>query len=146
MRLLTLGTATVDEIDANTHAVIAVGSPLPIGKESIAIVGDQIWVGGYGSGSTPRLFHLDSSTLQPLPTNGLGPLQLGPGAIVWPGASVVWVRSGGSEGLTCIDPQSGAVLEQWDAVQGPVLSVRGDAYAMSDGSLDQLSLAGDCTG
>jgi hypothetical protein len=141
-----LGTVTVYEIDAKTRSTIAIGSALPIGKESIAIVGDQIWVGGYGSGSTPRLFHLDGSTLQPLPTTGLGPLELGPGAVVWPGASVVWVRSGGSEGLTCIDPQSGAVLEQWDAVQGPVLSVRGHAYAVSDGSLDQLTLAGDCTG
>ena len=125
-----LGDIAVHEIDADTHAVIAVGSPLPIGKESIAIVGDQIWVGGYGSGSTPRLFHLDGSSLQTLQTTGLGvsnPLELGPGAIVWPGASVVWVRSGGSEGLACIDPQSGAVLEQWDAVQGPVLSVRGHA-------------------
>jgi hypothetical protein len=65
---------------------------------------------------------------------------------VWPGASVVWVRSGGSEGLTCIDPQTGSVLEQWPAVQGPVASVRGHAYAASDGSLDQLSLEGACTG
>lgn len=144
-----LGSIAVHEIDAYTHAAIGVGSPLPIGKESIAIVGDQIWVGGYGSGSTPRLFHLDGSSLEPIPTTGFGagdPLELGPGAIVWPGASVVWVRSGGSEGLACVDPQSGALLEQWPAVQGPVVSVRGHAYAASDGSLDQLSLAGDCTG
>jgi hypothetical protein len=144
-----LGSIAVHEIDAYTHAAIGVGTPLPIGKESIAIVGDQIWVGGYGSGSTPRLFHLDGSSLQPIATTGFGagdPLALGPGAIVWPGASVVWVRSGGSEGLACVDPQSGALLEQWPAVQGPVASVRGHAYAASDGSLDQLSLAGDCTG
>ena len=143
-----LGSIVIHEIDVFTHSVIGVGTPLPIGKESIAIVGDQIWVGGYGSGSTPRLFHLDGSSLQPLQINGLGadPLELGPGAIVWPGASVVWVRSGGSEGMACVDPQSGALLEQWPAVQGPVASVRGDAFAASDGSLDQLSLSGDCTG
>jgi hypothetical protein len=144
-----LGDIAIHEIDAFTHSVIGVSSPLPIGKESIAIVGDQIWVGGYGSGSTPRLFHLDGASLETLQTNGLGagsPLELGPGAIVWPGASVLWVRSGGSEGLACVDPQSGAVLEHWDAVQGPVLSMRGHAYAVSDGSVDQLSLAGDCTG
>jgi hypothetical protein len=144
-----LGSAVIHEIDAKTQAAVGVSSPLPIGKESIAIVGDQIWVGGYGSGSTPRLFHLDGSSLQPIATQGLGagdPLELGPGAIVWPGASVVWVRSGGSEGLTCVDPQSGAVLEQWDAVQGPVASVRGHAYAVNDGSLEQLSLTGACTG
>ena len=139
----------INEIDAkaNTHSLIAMSAPLPIGKESIAVVGDQIWVGGYGSGSTPRLFHLDGSSLQPLATQLSGADDsLGPGAIVWPGASVVWVRSGGSEGLACIDPQSGALLEQWPAVQGPVASVRGYAFAASDGSLDQLSLSGDCTG
>ncbi|HEY3924994.1 MAG TPA: hypothetical protein VGL75_10580 [Acidothermaceae bacterium] len=142
-----LGSVVVHEIDAYTRAVIAVSTPLPIGKESIAIVGDQIWVGGYGSGSTPRLFHLDGSSLQSLPTEMSGADDsLGPGAIVWPGASVVWVRSGGSEGLACIDPQSGALLEQWPAVQGPVASVRGQAFAVSDGSLDQLSLTGGCTG
>jgi hypothetical protein len=144
-----LGSIVVHEIDANTHAVFGVGTPLPIGKESIAIVSDQIWVGGYGSGSTPRLFHLDGASLQVLQTNGFGagsPIDFGPGALVWPGASVLWVRSGGSEALSCVDPQSGALLEQWDAVQGPVASVRGYAYAASDGSLEQLSLAGDCTG
>jgi hypothetical protein len=144
-----LGDIAIYEIDARTHAVIGISTPLPIGKESIAIVGDQIWVGGYGSGSTPRLFHLDGASLEPLHTTGLGagnPLEFGPGAIVWPGASVVWVRSGGSEALSCVDPQSGALLERWDAVQGPVASMPGHAYAASDGSLDQLSLAGGCTG
>jgi len=144
-----LGDVVIHEIDAHTHSSIAVGPPLPIGKESIAIVGDQIWVGGYGSGSTPRLFHLDGSSLQSIPTKSYAagdPFGLGPGAIVWPGASVLWVRSGGSEGLACIDPQSGALLEQWPAVQGPVASVRGNAFAASDGALDQLSLSGDCTG
>jgi hypothetical protein len=141
-----LGSVAVHEIDAFTHAVIGVGGALPIGKESIAIVGDQIWVGGYGSDSTPRLFHLDGASLQPIQTTAPDALALGPGAIVWPGSSVVWVRSGGSEGLACIDPQSGALLEQWPAVQGPVASVRGAAFAASDGSLDQLSLSGDCTG
>ncbi len=139
----------VHEIDPTTHAVIGVGTPLPIGKESIAVVGDQIWVGGYASGSTPRLYHLDGSSLQPLQTTGFGagsPGDMGPGAVVWPGASVLWVRSGGSEALACVDPQSGALLEHWDVVQGPVASVRGHAYAASDGSLESLSLSGACTG
>jgi len=144
-----LGSVVVHEIDAHTHSMIGVSAPLPIGKESIAIVGDQIWVAGYGSGSTPRLFHLDGSSLQTIATSGFGagsPNELGPGAIVWPGQSVLWVRSGGSEALSCIDPQSGALLEHWDAVQGPVVSVRGHAFAASDGSLEQLSLEGACTG
>ena len=144
-----LGSVAVHELDADTHSVIGVSAPLPIGKESIAIVGDQIWVAGYGSGSTSRVFHLDGASLETLQTNesSLGsPLEVGPGAIVWPGASVLWVWPGSSGGLACIDPQSGAVLENWNAVQGPVVSVRGHAYAVSDGSLKQLSLAGSCTG
>jgi len=142
-----LGSIAVHELDPATHAVFGVGTPLPIGKESIAVVGDQIWVGGYGSGSTPRLFHLDGSSLQPLPTEVSGADgSLGPGAIVWPGQSVLWVQSGGSEGLACVDPQTGALLEQWGVVQGPVASVAGNAYAVSDGSLDQLSLSGGCAG
>ena len=144
-----MGSIAVHEIDASTHALIAVGTPLPIGKESIAVVSDQIWVAGYGSGSTPRLFHLDGASLQPLKTTGLSAssgAEFGPGAIVWPGASVLWVRSGGSEALSCVDPQTGTALEQWETVQGPVGSVRGQAYAASDGSLMQLSLTGGCTG
>ena len=144
-----MGSIAVHEIDAYTHALVAVGTPLPIGKESIAVVGDQIWVAGYGSGSTPRLFHLDSSSLQPVKAIGFGASngpELGPGAIVWPGASVLWVRSGGSEALSCVDPQTGTALEQWETVQGPVGSVRGQAYSASDGALMQLSLTGDCTG
>ena len=144
-----MGSIAVHEIDPSTHALIAVGTPLPIGKESIAVVSDQIWVAGYGSGSTPRLFHLDGASLQPLKTSGFSAssgAELGPGAIVWPGASVLWVRSGGSEALSCVDPQTGTALEQWETVQGPVGSVRGQAYAASDGSLMQLSLIGSCTG
>ena len=137
----------IHEIDARSHAVIGASAPLPIGKESIAIVGDQIWVGGYGSGSTPRLFHLDGSSLQPLATEtsgadarsalvrscGLAHRWCGCG----PAAARAWPAS---------TRKVGALLEQWPAVQGPVASVRGDAFAASDGSLDQLSLSGDCTG
>jgi hypothetical protein len=141
-----LGSIAVHELDPTTHAVFGVGTPLPIGKESIAIVGDQIWVAGYGSGSTPRLFHLDGSSLEPIATSNLDALQLGPGATVWPGQSVLWVRSGASEGLSCVDPQTGNLLERWDAVQGPVASVAGHAYAASDGSLDEVSLSGGCAG
>ncbi|HEY0870788.1 MAG TPA: hypothetical protein VGD55_10355 [Acidothermaceae bacterium] len=78
-----LGSIAVHEINARTRTAIAVGTPLPIGKESIAIVGDQIWVAGYGSGSTPRVFHLDGSSLEPIATSDLNlgsPLELGPGA------------------------------------------------------------------
>jgi len=142
----TMGFIAVHAIDSNTRRMTTVGAPLPVGKESIAVVDGQVWVAGYGSDSL--LIHLDASTLRPIGVGvgSLDTLDLGPGAIVWPGASVVWVRAGGSEALSCMDPKTGAVLEQWDAVQGPVASVVGRAYAASDGSLEQLTLAGGCKG
>jgi len=138
-----MGSIAVHAIDNNTRAVKTVGTPVPVGKESIAVVDGQVWVAGYGSDS--QLTHLDANTLRPIGTGGLE-LELGPGASVWPGASVLWVRSGGSEALSCVDPKTGAVLQHWDAVQGPVASVIGRAYAASDGSFEQLTLAGGCKG
>ena len=142
----TLGIVAVHAVDTSNRHVTTIGTQLPVGKESIAVVDGQVWVAGYGSGAL--LIHLDAKTLRPIATGGpgLGKLDLGPGAIVWPGESVVWVRAGGSEALSCVDPKTGAVLEQWDEVQGPVASVAGRAYAASDGSLEQLSLAGGCKG
>ena len=142
----TLGIVAVHAVDTATRHVTTVGAPLPVGKESIAVVDGQVWVAGYGSGSL--LIHLDAFTLRPIGAVGssLNNVELGPGAIVWPGESVLWVRAGGSEALSCVDPKTGAVLEQWDEVQGPVASVHGHAYAASDGSLEQLSLAGGCKG
>jgi hypothetical protein len=144
-----MGSIAVVAIDARTHKLTKTGTPLPVGKESIAIVDGQVWVGGYGSGPTPRLIHLNADSLRPIAADAIAPssaLELGPGAIVWPGASVLWVRDGGDEGLSCIDPHTGDVLERWDTVQGPVASVAGRAYAASDGSLEQLTLAADCAG
>ena len=142
----TMGIVAVHAVETVTRQVTTVGAPLPVGKESIAVVDGQVWVAGYGSGSL--LIHLDANTLRPIGAgvSGLNKLELGPGAIVWPGESVVWVRAGGSEALSCVDPKTGAVLEQWDEVQGPVASVHGHAYAASDGSLEQLGLAGGCKG
>jgi hypothetical protein len=141
-----MGFVAVHAIDTATRHVTTVGTPLPVGKESIAVVDGQVWVAGYGDG--PLLIHLDPTTLRPVggELTGLTKLDLGPGAVVWPGESVVWVRAGGSEALSCIDPKTGAVLEQWDEIQGPVSSVLGHAYAASDGSLEQLGLVAGCKG
>ncbi len=55
----------------------------------------------------------------------------GPGAVVWPGYSVVWVRDGGDEGLSCVDATTGQVLQRWDAVQGPVATIGGGGLALA---------------
>jgi hypothetical protein len=136
--------ARIDAIDTRTGKVVAQSAQTSLGKESIAVVGDQVWVGGYGDVDKPRLLHLDAKTLKVVGTSPIG-AKVGPGSIVWPGTNVVWARGGGNEQLGCLDPTTGAVLETWSAVQGPVTSVGGTAFGVENGLLP-LNLAGACTG
>jgi glutamine cyclotransferase len=115
-----------------------------VGKESIAVVGDQVWVGGYGDTDKSRLLHLNAATLKVVGTSPVGD-SVGPGAILWPGEKVLWVRNGGDTTLSCVDPKTGAVLEQWLAVQGPVVSTTGHAFGIQAG-LQPLVLTGACAG
>lgn len=131
-------------VDTRTGKVVAESAQTSVGKESIAVVGDQVWVGGYGDVDKPRLEHLDAATLKVVGTSPAGD-DVGPGAILWPGVDVLWVRNGGDEGLSCVDPKTGAILEQWLAVQGPVVSSAGHAFGIQAG-LQPLRLSGGCTG
>jgi hypothetical protein len=121
------------------------GASLGLGKTSVAVVAGRVWAGGYGSGPGRQLAQLDPATLQPRGTSPVNE-QVGPGAVLWSGASVVWVRNGGDEGLSCIDPASGAVLEQWREVQGPVASTAGVALANHNGTGVWLDLDQACGG
>jgi hypothetical protein len=136
--------ARVVAIDARTGKVLAQSPQTNVGKESIAVVGDQVWVGGYGDTDKPRIEHLDANTLQVVGTSPVSD-QLGPGAILWPGASVLWVRNGGNEQLSCIDPKTGEILEVWAEVQGPITSVEGHAFGIQSG-LQRLALFHTCPG
>jgi hypothetical protein len=129
-------------LDSTTGAVIATSPPLGVGKESIAVVGGEVWVGGFTGGDERRIEHLDATTLQIV---GSSPVNesVGPGAILWPGENVLWVRSGGDQGLYCVDPKSGDVLEKWPDVQGPVTSIAGRAYAVV-GNVVRLNLNAAC--
>ncbi len=133
-------------VDARTDKPIAISPALGLGKESIAVVDGQVWVGGYGYAgpNTPLVQHLDENTLQPIGSTPAA-ADTSPGATVWPGQKVVWVQAGASEQLTCIDPGSGRVLAHWPVVQGPVVSRVGHAYAIAP-NLKQLPLAGGCAG
>jgi hypothetical protein len=124
------------------------GSPasiLPIGKEEIVVVADQIWVGGFGDAGPPKLMRLNRQTLELVATSPVD-AQVGPGAIVWAGVSVLWVRNGGDEGLSCVDPINGGILQQWGSVQGPVASLPGTAVAVDGSFLVKPVLAGGCQG
>lgn len=136
--------ARVVALDATTGTVVASSPQSSMGKESIAVVGDEVWFGGYGDVDKPRIEHLDASTLQLVGSSEVAS-QIGPGTVLWPGQSVVWVRNGGDEGLSCIDPKTGAILEHWTGVQGPVTSLAGHAYGVQ-GDLVRLDLNGECAG
>jgi hypothetical protein len=110
-------------------------------RRNVAVVAGQVWVGGYG----PRLVHLDPDTLQPAGTSPVAQ-EVGPGAAVWPGSAVVWVRNGGDEGLTCMNPADGAALQRWREVQGPVASTTGAALASQRAGAVWLTLDPVCAG
>jgi hypothetical protein len=135
-------------LDATT-LIATDGAPVRFGKDSIAVVGNDIWVAGYSSVPTSKLTKLNTRTLD---AAGSSPIyrKLGPGAIVWPGQTVLWVRAGGNENLYCVDPSSGRVLQKWAAVQGPVASMSGVALAVGDGTgsggVSRLHLNAACTG
>lgn len=136
--------ARIDAVDVKTLNVTQ-GAQTVVGKESIAVVDDQIWVGGFANGDTKVLFHLDAKTLR---IEGLSPALselLRPGAIVWPGQHVLWATTPGDAPLSCVDPRSGAVLAEYGTARGPVTSVGGSAYALSGGVVP-LVLTGRCTG
>jgi DNA-binding beta-propeller fold protein YncE len=136
-----------DQIVAVDPASLAVtkGASFVLGKTSVVAVDGRVWVGGYGSGPGRRVIQLDPVTLQPTGTSPVNE-QVGPGAVLWPGASVVWVRNGGDEGLSCVDPTSGAVFQQWREVQGPVASAAGVALANHNGTATWLGLDPSCAG
>jgi hypothetical protein len=140
------GGAQIDAVYTRTGKV-SKGAQTTLGKESIAVAGGEIWVGGYGSegpGRTNRLLHLDANTLQ---ISGSSPLSdmIGPGAVVWPGQHVVWVSAGGDASVSCLSPETGAVLADYGNARGPVTSVGGSAYALNPNVVPLILTAG-CTG
>jgi len=141
-RVLIVADNVIEAVDARTGAV-TVGAATGLTKMSVAVVNDQVWAGGFASGDVPRLVRLDTDTLRVV--SSFSPKDISPGAILWPGASVLWVGNGGL--LDCVDSMTGATLEQWPAMQGPVVSARTAAYGVSDGNVYVLSgLAGGCEG
>lgn len=116
------------------------------GKGALALTGSgELWAGGYIGGG-PTVARLDPQTLAVLGTSTVVAVN-GPGAWVWPGERVVWVRNGGDTGLTCVAAGSGQPLQRWDSVQGPVASSWQDgAFAVHEGTLYRLPAAGGCAG
>jgi len=122
---------------------------------TIAIVGDAIWVGGYGGGARggyrALVARLDPATLAPVQTSAIA-LQLDR-VVVSAGTRDIWVSTN-RPGLWCLDASTGNVLEHWPSAVapvtsevgwGPVISRVSTAYVIEAGSLRPLVLAG-CAG
>jgi hypothetical protein len=130
------GPSTLIAVSNATGRVLA-RSPLALGKVSVAVDAGTIWLGGYGGPKDRKVVRLDPATLAVVGTSPVD-AEVGPGATVWAGEDVVWVRSGGSEGLACIATRTGAVQARWPSIQGPVVSSAGLVFAPSMGYLLML--------
>ncbi|MCU1655685.1 MAG: hypothetical protein JWO57_341 [Pseudonocardiales bacterium] len=113
-----------------------------LAKGSLASVGDDLWVGGYGDFGTV-LVRLDPRTLGPIGTTMAA--RGGGGATVTAGERDIWVDTGGP-GLWCVDADSGAILAQWPSASAPVSSRLGDAYVVVHGSVHSILLPESCNG
>ena len=139
------GVTGIDAVDVPTYAV-SKGAPVSFVKESIAVVGDQIWVGGYGDMDKPRLVKLDAGTLQPVAATLALNSQVGPGAVVWAGESVLWVRHGGDTRADCVDAQDGRRHPDVVEHSRPGVLGRRRGFAVNDGGLQRLTLDPACKG
>ncbi|MFL6139191.1 MAG: YncE family protein [Frankiaceae bacterium] len=141
-RLLVATDSALLAVDPRTLRVLDARA-LPLGKPSIAVVGNDAWVGDFRQG--PLLRHVDLARSR-LAAPGPATRWLSAGAVVWPGQRVVWVRDGGTDTLWCVDPGTGALLGEWDGIQGPVVSRAGAAWVISAGSVLPLGLTRSCSG
>jgi len=134
----------VNALDPATMAV-TVGAALPLTKESIAVVAGHVWVAGFGSGTDRHIYQLDPDRLTVIGTSEVDK-QVGPGAVLSGGYHSLWVRDGTDEGLSCVNPATGAIRQQWLVQLFTVASAPGPvAIGVNQPNLVQLALDG-CPG
>lgn len=135
----------VNALDPATMAVTA-GANLPLSKVSIAVVADHVWVGGFASGVNQHLYQLDPDNLTVSGTSEVNE-QVGPGAVVSGGYDSLWVKDGTDEGLSCVNPGTGAIWQQWLVGVATVASTQGPvAIGVNQPNLVQLTVGGRCPG
>jgi hypothetical protein len=134
----------VETLDPATLAV-TFGATLLLAKESIAVVADHVWVAGFSGGTEHHLYQLDPDKLTVIGTSEVDK-QVGPGAVVSGGYHSLWVRDGTDEGLSCVNPATGAIQQQWLVNLAKVASMPGPlAVGVNQPNLVQLTLGG-CPG
>lgn len=116
------------------------GAQVPTGKSSIAVVDGHAWVAGYGPGR--HIVPADGIDGPPLGVEA----KVGPGATVWAGQHVLWVSYGEGDGVSCLDPRTGAELASFAGPLAPVTSGPGTLYSADVDTLDRHPLGRGCPG
>jgi hypothetical protein len=124
---------------------VRLGPLIPLAKPSIAISQGAVWVAGFGTGRHVIRVDPDAVDWQGL-TGDQAIDEAGPGAIVSPGRSVIWVGYTDSDAQSCLDPVTGRTLATWADLRGPVASVPGYVYAPQIDQLYRLQLPAGCPG
>jgi hypothetical protein len=109
------------------------------------VVAGQFWIGVFASGADRVLYRIDPATLEVAGISELND-QLGPGAILWAGTDSLWVRGGADDSISCLDPTSGAIRQQWRANLSSIASLPGMAVAVFQPNLVQLEVTKACAG
>lgn len=119
--------------------------PVSLRRGTVAVVGNSIWVAGYGDHGA-LLLRLNPATLEP--AQNAPALRFGSGAVlVGTGSKVLWLRSGdGGNELACVNATTGRVEQTWrvDNVNA-VSSDRSGALVATPSGVLGLVLSG-CTG
>jgi hypothetical protein len=136
----------VNALDPATMAVTT-GAALPLSKESIAVVSDHVWIAGFSSSNEPHIYQLDPDKLTVIIGTSEVNAQIGPGAIVSGGSDSLWVRDGADTGLSCVNPATGAIRQQWQVGVARVASMPGPiAIGVNQPNLVQLTVGAGCPG
>jgi hypothetical protein len=129
----------VYSIRLSDRAVI-LGAQVPTGKSSIAVVDGHAWVAGYGP--SRHVVPADGTAGPPLSVES----KVGPGATVWAGQHVLWVTYGEGDGVSCLDPRTGAELGTFTGPIAPVTSWAATLYSADTDVPAGLPLNHRCPG
>jgi hypothetical protein len=123
---------------------IVVGPVLGISQPSLALAGNELWVGGVGPSGAVR--QIDPQTMAPASKKITVASSIGTGAQVEAGANDLWVYSPAASRLFCVDRQTGQELQHWNELSGPVTAGGSGPYAIGRGQVLPLVLRGACQG
>jgi hypothetical protein len=122
-------------VDSQSRKIV-LRSWLPIRNSSMALVLNNLWIGGTANDRRAVLLHLDVASLRLLGSEPRG--TDADRSVLWPGDTVIWASIGPR--LFCLSPRDGSTLTSTTSMSGPVVPSLGDAYAIGGRSLHVLEL------